>query len=331
MTAATQSQRIADIEARGTDTIVLACLLTFMRWRGFRGRLINVLGLAPMTPGSGAGLQFACRQLGLSLQQLAQPLHQQSLPDDSILLLCWADGRAMLAVARASGVAILFDPCSPPIPPWQALPAGAVSYLLEVSDRRRWARPRARPPRLWLVDYRPHSPADLDMDAIGTMSKRYAAACIEEREPNVPVELTTAAVLACHESMAPAHPAFFGCLRTLNIRQYSVFVDAADVPRLLDALLVAVARGPALVPEGLLPFAARVLTDFLTIHPFLNGNRRVALALVSAMLHRHDLKIYWDQIGVAAFYYAMRCAARGHFGPLLSQIRSHLKPETLHG
>lgn len=325
--AAQVEKKIGNVEARGADTMVLACLLAFMRWKGFRGRLINVLGIAPMTPGSEAALRFAARRLGIALTRH----RQQQLPCDSAALFCWPDGHAVLALIGAGGPQKLFDPSA--AQKWQdrSLPTNVVTYVLEVKDRGRWDQPPPRPPRLWLIDYCPQSTPLLDMTVISALSRKYAAAGVTEQTPDALEALTIEALLASHRSMAPQHPDYFGCLRTINIRQYSVFIDAIAVPRALEALFATMSRHTALTGQEILPFSAKILTDFLTIHPFLNGNRRMGVALVTTLLRNHGLQINWEGIGIAAFYYCMRCAARGHFGPLLRVMRTHLSRVIQHG
>ncbi|WP_158206798.1 Fic family protein [Pseudoduganella flava] len=75
--------------------------------------------------------------------------------------------------------------------------------------------------------------------------------------------------------------------------------------------------------------AARLFCDFLSIHPFANGNRRMGMTLAALYLGRWGWHMRWDAVGIAPLYYAVRCASNGHIGPLTRLFAQHVQSDAL--
>lgn len=72
---------------------------------------------------------------------------------------------------------------------------------------------------------------------------------------------------------------------------------------------------------------AAVFMDFLRIHPFLNGNRRVAMALAAAWAAREGLTLDWARLSRVQLHHAVRCAAAGHPRILVRTLAGCLHPQ----
>lgn len=128
-----------------------------------------------------------------------------------------------------------------------------------------------------------------------------------------------AALLASHAAISPSDPRF-GRYRTVNLRRTRTFLDHHQVSTAVDALLARAAVARLKGPERL-AFAAQLFSDFLSIHPFINANRRMAMRLVSDWLAlQGTLNHSWSEVSRGQIYHAVRCGIRGHHGPLIKLI-----------
>ncbi|MDG0856348.1 hypothetical protein EXH46_21510 [Pelomonas puraquae] len=143
--------------------------------------------------------------------------------------------------------------------------------------------------------------------------------------PKIP-EPSLAAVLDGHRSLgAPGSP-FHGTYRQINLHGTAALLAWQQIPEAMQELFDNVAAMRAEADAGRL--AARVATlfmDFLRIHPFLNGNRRTAMAFATALCERQGFVLDWSSLSRSELYYAVRCAAAGHSRVLEAALRSRLK------
>ncbi|MFZ6768539.1 Fic family protein [Undibacterium sp. Di26W] len=143
--------------------------------------------------------------------------------------------------------------------------------------------------------------------------------------PQALTTLTVPASMASHASICPTRPQYYGCYRDFNLKRGdTVFVQHTALPASVDTLL-AIAREhhPSDVPAAV-QFAARLFSDFLAIHPFVNANQRMAMLIVTHYLEKWNLSMQWQQITSTQFYYWMRLATRGHICFLEEGFKAHV-------
>lgn len=331
MTVVTESEflaRLGGLAARGGDTHVLCCLLAYLRLYGYRGELARVLSAAPV-PAAGADartLRFLARRLGLTVLPLARERIDEALAGRSVLLMRADGGAALLLGVHAGG----YSAWTPEQPGTLThLPAGAAGDAMAWTIARTGSgillnrRPRAA--RFWLLDAQDVGTAPapaFDRDALRRVVDAYLADAPPEAEPAPLTEWDISGLLRSHASISPDHPQYFGRFRCIDLRPEAGFVDAPRVPGLMRQLLERAAQRQADPTHDPIVLAAQVFSDYLTIHPFLNGNRRVGMALVSAVLARDGLRPDWRAITLTECYYMVRCAARGHLRPMVARLRS---------
>jgi hypothetical protein len=143
--------------------------------------------------------------------------------------------------------------------------------------------------------------------------------------PKIP-EPSLAAVLGGHRSLgAPGSP-FHGTYRQINLHGTAALLAWQQIPEAMQELFDNVAAMPAEADAGRLATSvATLFMDFLRIHPFLNGNRRTAMAFATALCERQGFVLDWSSLSRSELYYAVRCAAAGHSRVLEATLRSRLK------
>jgi fido (protein-threonine AMPylation protein) len=202
-------------------------------------------------------------------------------------------------------------------------------YGFNVRCPSRALAPRNRNPRLWLLQWEARYAAHHDGAAIDALQARHAGRGAALHPPQLFMTLDTPALLAAHAAMNPACPELFGRFRDVNLRRDSLFVDHRCVPELSGRLLDIAAAHQPLDEAQAAAFAARLFCDFLSIHPFANGNRRMGMTLAALYLGRWGYHMRWDAVGIAPLYYAVRCASNGHIGPLMRLFAQHVQSDAL--
>lgn len=315
--------RIGDLKPRGGDTHLPCCLLAYLRLYGYRGELARLLPAAPL-PAAGADvrrLRFLARRLGLALRPLLPDHIGAALTSRSVLLVL-ADGAAALLLGAHADAYSAWLPTRPGMLVRLSAGAarGATAWAIENTGTGILLNRQARAARFWLLDSVAETPT-FDRAALRRLVDAYLADAPPEADLAPLAELSIAALLRSHASISPRHPEYFGRFRHINLRPEAGFVDAHRVPELMRQLLERIARHQIERTHDPLVLAAQVFSDYLTIHPFLNGNRRVGIALVSAVLARDGYRLDWDAITLTECYYMVRCAARGHLRPMVMRLR----------
>ncbi|RTL42189.1 MAG: hypothetical protein EKK53_12220 [Burkholderiales bacterium] len=99
-----------------------------------------------------------------------------------------------------------------------------------------------------------------------------------------------------------------------------------QIPAAMEELVTRLAERPAGDdPHRLAAALARVFMDFLRIHPFLNGNRCMAMALATAWAAREGRPLDWSGLSRLQLHHAVRCAAAGHARPLVQALAGCLR------
>lgn len=324
-------RRIGGLEFREIETTTLTCLAAFLRWSGVAVKLDNLLDIAPVPPsGVSSNLLFyLARRIGLRVSPIELNRIRLALPQHPILIQR-ESGYALLLLNLDDSAFIAALPGHPDeicrIPFESDLLVGRVAahelVLLPNGPARRMS---SCPPKFWLLQWRHYYTATYDVDAVLELKRTFPFGKHKEVTPVPLLELTTDALKESHRSICVQLPEYYGCFRTINLRRGCIFVDFAGVPQVTEELL-ALAREVAVEAQAeVISFAARLFTEFLSIHPFLNANRRMATLVVTKFLERWEMVIQWEKINSSQLYYWTRCASHGHFGFLEKGFIGSLK------
>jgi fido (protein-threonine AMPylation protein) len=309
------------------DTVI-ACLVAALR---LRGHLLRFTDLQAEWPVPNTGLTLAdwqrlSRRVGL--QAVPAPPHAPPAP-----------GRPTLCALRDGSCLLLLDEArvyAPGVsPPFRhlrpgAMPAPDVAFLAVLAGAGSPERLLRRPVRpLRLDTLRGHAHPGALADAARLRDLQPAASRWPDVSPDPPRldGLTLPDLLAAHRRLGPAGSPFHGHFRRVDLHTTTAFLAWPQIPAAMDALVVQLARRP---PAGDALSHARALAgvfmDFLRIHPFLNGNRRVAMALASVWARREGQGLDWTRLSRVQLHHAVRCAAAGHPRTLVQALAACLQP-----
>jgi fido (protein-threonine AMPylation protein) len=316
--------RIGAVTLRERETAAVACLLAFLRWHGTQVSYENAADIAPVPLGGPCARRLVHCAFRLGIE--AVPASPADLADGSFtpLLVTRNSGYAFLVLARQQDRYVVVLPGSAPHVDLLDENAGLredirhCHALALAPQPGPWFRRRCRDGRLFLNPWLAHYTASYSESAVRQLNLRLARLEQPHADETVLAGLSIAALLAANRSICPTLPQYFGRFRSINLRRTSAFIDYRAIPHALEQLLASVAGRTecTLAPADVAALGARILVDFLTIHPFVNGNRRVGLALVSLFASAHGLSTNWRKVSRAELYFAVRCACKGHFRTL---------------
>lgn len=323
--------RVGAIEYHDTQTSVLACLAAFLRFCGLPVRLDHLIDIAPI-PQQGADaalLAFIGRRLGIALAPVEAGAQAQWRQHEVLMArnargywcLLWpADDTSFLAGLPGLAGSFRRLPASSGI-----VETIAAVYALGRPARALRLQRALRPPRLWLLPWQPCYAGPYDSTLVERLRSALAARNIEERAPGSLAAMTPHALRQAHRSLVRGASPIHGTYRTINMRRGdTLFVDYRAVAPAVEMLLARARRHrPTGVGEAI-DFSARLFADFLSIHPFLNGNRRMAILLVAYYLSPWDVAIDWSRVKSSQHNYWMRCTQRGHFSVLRQGFHAHV-------
>lgn len=317
---------VGNLDCRERPTSLLACLAGYMRLHGVRVQAEFLFDFAPLPPGvpSTRLVRFVARRLGIAVNEVV-PLEVGTALDRNVLLVQTTAGYSYLLFGRdldqyIAGFPGLRD-WQMRLKPEQVDPEHiAAVYALSRAERRPPPWRMRSLGRLWSIAAEPSYLAHYDQMQTAAHGREFTAAqsATGQRElrPLPLKELTEEAVMASHASILPSLPQYFGCYRWFNLRRSTGFVDHASVPHAMAALMGAVRACRPITVAAAVRCAAEFFSDFLVIHPFANANQRVGVVLVDRFLAQFKLRIRWTDFNTTHYYYWMRCAAKGHLGPL---------------
>jgi fido (protein-threonine AMPylation protein) len=325
------AEKIGPIELREGALPLLSCVATFLRSNGINVQYDDLLDIAPVSPTGNAAtvLPFLCRRIGIRIEQVDENSLEtgRSFP----ILVEEPSGYFLLLLERSDLTFITVLPGISPFP--QATTQAAENpdrkyYALKLSAK---AGPafitRYRQARLFLIPWRTEYTGEYSKALVQEVNKAFSAAHRKLHRPAPLPSLTTDAILAAHRQLFPSLTAFYGCYRRINLRRNSVFVDYRFVALALDELLknLAPRANQRLSEKETIYFSARCFVDFLTIHPFLNANRRIGMLLTNAFAKNQGFDIDWGRMNRSQIYYSVRLACKGHFGHLEQLLYSAMK------
>lgn len=315
------------LEYRGLETAFLACFAALLKSEGVDILLDDLLSIAPIRKGeiSRRKIHHCARRIGIDLEEIDHfsigkiasrwpiLIQRQSM----YAFLIWRCEGAHFQVSlpgfstRYTDIDIDAD----------VLQNVEAAYYVKIARPGLLSIRRTSPQRLWLLPWRAEYQAVYDPAPVQRLRRKLARTGRQTEPPARLNGLAIHDVLHAHRSMCPALPEQYGTLRTINLRRDSIFVDHRSVGSTLRALLeIAASRVLRPQPDPFM-FAAHLLSDFLSIHPFINGNRRMAMLVVDFYVSKLNMSISWDDISISEMYYWCRLASRGHCGPLIAGMK----------
>jgi len=324
-------RRVGTIEYHDRHTSVLSCLAAFMRFSGLPVRLDHIIDLVPI-PETGADdalLARIGRRLGVLATALPAAAPAQWQAHETLMVrnaqgywfLLWVSGDACF-LAGLPGLSGSFRQLSGDS---EILGTIVQAYALRKLPFAPRLGRQLRPPKMWLMPWQTRYAGHYDLQAVDKMRANPATRHIKERPPAPLTAFTPEALRASHGSLMNGPSPLHGVYRTINMRRGdTLFVDHRALAASVEILLRKAREHRAASASDAIDFAAKLFADFLSIHPFLNGNRRMAVLLVARYLAPWDLDIDWSRVNSSQHNYWMRCTQRGHFSVLRHGFQQHL-------
>jgi hypothetical protein len=315
------------LHSEKVETSVLSCLTIFLRIKGSFHKLSLILEIAPIsTRNLGYDIvDYTCRKIGISLCRL--DIASSGFLDDST--------HPTLVVRRSEYSFLILDSnqnsciaVSPGYPKSVMIIDKKSDFFDDLIFAAKMSSPS--PPqikrgssqkiRLFLLPREDSYLAKYDEKAALELNARLLTQPVNQHVSQNLKALSIPELLITHLSLAPESPELYGVMRKVELRRNSVFMNSDAVENAVkELMLMAELHDPKKIMD-IYAFAARLFIDFLTIHPFNNGNRRMAMEVVTVYFRRFGMEVNWFNITTSEIYFWTRCAARGHFRGLESLI-----------
>ncbi|MFZ6722250.1 Fic family protein [Undibacterium sp. Ji49W] len=320
------------IECRETETSLLSCLAVLLNSWGVKVRLTHLLSLAPLAHGqvSGKLLLVLTRRLGMQTMRVVKEDLATALASWPVLVLCESGFCFLLLkiehdhfVAALPGYAeqvckVFFDA--------ELLQQPSVAYAVRMPHLGPAIPKQERHPKLYLLPWQDSYRSAYDRSAFSAFEAQAAKLPRVFFFPPQPLTaLTTSALMASHASICPTRPQYYGCYRDFNLKRGdTVFVQHTELSASVEALLAVAREHHPDDAQTAVQFAARLFSDFLAIHPFVNANQRMAMLIVTNYLSKWNLSMQWKHITSTQYYYWMRLATRGHICFLENGLKANV-------
>jgi hypothetical protein len=322
MTASSTALRAGHyVEPADASTALIAALCAILRARGTNLRMAALDGIAPLPHGciSPHLLDFVARRVGVRLLPMSELLLDGTEFAGPLLVEVppiWG-----MATAVSAGVVEVYLPA---LGGPRALPLARTRrvFRVELAQRPGPSVLRRRTMRPGVYCYvRPcHVPR---FSAADVAAAAEALPPVKVSPPAPLIDWSIGSLFASHGAMMPSLPEFYGCFRKVVIARHpTVFADPRDLAPCVEALLGEAAAG-ILDSEAALK-CARIYSDFVTLHPFVDGNGRMARVIVDKMAADAGLDLAWSEISRAQLYYGARLANRGHIRALTQLFHAAL-------
>jgi len=323
-------QSIGEVPFQEKESAAISCLLAFLRLNKQPVNLDTIIDIAPVALGGPTEplLRFMGRRLGIQMEEVSRAQVPALLRKNAVLVRRQS-GYALLLLAATGGKIIAALPgggnrsISSFSPESDILEGAASFHRLQFRGRGPGLNRRYVRARTYLIPWCPAYQADYCAKTVVEFTRVFSRSERPVGDPGPLATLSCAAVLESHRAMCPSLPQYFGVYRCINLRRATVFVAAHAIEAALSALFESVSRSVANSIEECVRITALLIVDFLTIHPFINGNRRMALAIATRYLALHGVEIDWSGISRVELYYRIRCASKGHVQGLVKLISTH--------
>jgi fido (protein-threonine AMPylation protein) len=323
-------RQLGRLEFREMQTSTLSCLAAFLRTHGIRVHIDDLLDVAPIPPsGLSARLfDFVVRRIGIKATEI-DPSRLAGHAFINPVLLRRKSGYSMLVLdMRPSTVTVALPGNAPPVCTLKkksdVLDDLVSAHSLQLLAAGPAFSRRFRQSRLWLLPCENLQPAQYISSEVTHLRNILESRRPRELAPEPLAEFSVAALLNSHRSICGNFPEYYGQYRTINLQRHRIFIDACHIAPLIELLLLRIVEFKPRSRHEIIRFATRVFVDFLSIHPFFNANRRMAMELTKTFLAQWNLHLDWKGITSAECYYWTRCAANGHFRSLEDGFRRNL-------
>lgn len=313
------------------DTAV-ACLVACLRLRGHAVNSGDLQAQWPFGTGSvtAEAWRRACRRMGLQTREVSVT----QLAGDNLPALCRLnDGSCVLVLAAApEGFRLLAPGVHFPyrLVERHRLPAERVAFACAVQGEGRTEFLARRPLRRLRFEVLAGHDGQGAMADPRSLSALQAEAALWPDGGRQPPPIATMGVdelMAAHRSLADAGSPFHGRFRRINLQASTELLRWEHIPAAIWQWLERARDAPGSTDAALEAITiAALYMDFLRIHPFLNGNRRLGMVLAGALAQQHGWQLDWTGLSRVQVYHAVRCAAAGHPGVLRAAIARCLRP-----
>jgi len=319
-------QKIGRIEFHDMPTSWIACMGAVLRLNGISTGLEDLLDVVPV-PRNGASerlIERFARRVGIKMTPIPIPSPLDLPLENKTILIARPSGYFMLVFSTTTSNHIIglpgHYPCEFPTES-DVLSGAAAAWRLEFMAEGAALKRIVRPCKLFLIDNPARSKPKYDpADVIRVQS--LLSRCPHRPAPPLALnDLTPASLLASHRAIYPALNGYYGAYRPINLRRHMIFLDHTVIAETMESLLDCARQARTNGLNNIVGFAARLYVDFLTIHPFINANRRMAEEVVARWLVEQNMGIRWNVITKTQRYYLTRCAAHGHFKGLENALR----------
>lgn len=326
-------ESMGTMEFRDIESSTMSCFVAFLRSKKISVKLDQILDIVPI-PRSGIEMRhtkFAARRLGIQLSavgtvfdQLAEslkhgPVLVQRKSGYSFLLISLKDDTFFVGLPGHSESYCEINART------DILTDVAGAFTLDFDKGGPFFLPKSLNSKLYTISWEIGYLAKHDAVAVRNLNRELAKIRSPQFAPPPMLAFTLAAVLNSHRLMCPAQKKYFGSFRSVNLGRRCIFVNHHQLDNAMKAFLRFAsncAECPLLDPTQV---AAKLFVDFLTIHPFVNGNRRMAMVVIDLFFKKHARFMDWEKISRCEIYYWVACATRGKFGPLEHGFKNALK------
>lgn len=323
---------------RELETELHACfvlLLNLYRIPVKLTHLLDIMPIASSTAISTRHIHYMARRLGFDLKLADTVLY--TLPNSAELYLayCSKNGCSVLIVDESNSGWCFNPRISSRLLPLATEPnlfdqQGSLLFSVTMPRLGPAIPKKTRAPHWYLIQPVPKQVASYSAQQVQQELGRYPkedAATTKATEFKADLRLvdwSLTALCNAHKLLSPDKPAWYGVYRQLNLRRgATIFLDHEQIPDAIDKLFDVASFFPKTGRDQQLHFMAQWLCDFLSIHPFFNGNRRIAAIAVNTLLHPYKFAINWQSIHSTEIYFALRCASYGHIKTLQRLLSQH--------
>lgn len=318
------------MKPRTLDSYSLLCLLFFLKYSGKSLRLDALLSIAPISMNGMTEniADFVFRRAGVRSKLINFNDIEEILKKAPVFIIRKSGYSFLILGSTGNSLKIFFPgyresvsvvPNEPGI--YEEIVSARALYLLPFGPARHIF---LKQPKMWLISWRPEYSGAYDQLLVRKIDEFIQSKKVAISKPLPLTDISCAALLSSHKTMCFDLPEFYGTFRKINLRRECLFVDSNFVSSALEKLLGKLNSTRPQNLQSMLEFSVKGFTDFLTIHPFHNGNRRIGMLLVSKYLNQFGYEINWDNCSRTELYYWTRCASRGHFRSMIQGFKENL-------
>lgn len=210
-------------------------------------------------------------------------------------------------------------------------------YLL---SRRKFtpavAIPPHRPSNFYLINVDHSCFGSRSIDAIDLSNQRTKKVHDQIMMPSQIKYLAETELVESHRTMCIQQPSYFGVYRKINLARTYLFLDYKFIAEKISILFDAANKFKPECDSDTYIFCAKFIVDFLSIHPFIDGNRRMSMECASCFLRTFNIEVAWENFSLSEYYFCVRAGTTRHFIFFANLIRknsrlcSTLTPQITH-